>query len=76
MRTALLALSLLATAPGAAAAGDARARAEALAAQAAGLPGEAGVDAARRALALTADFDPTAFVSAGRKGEVVDDAFV
>lgn len=76
MRAALFALSLLATAADAAGAGDARSRAEALAAQAAGLPGEAGVDAARRALALTADFDPTAFVAAGRKGEVVDDAFV
>lgn len=31
---------------------------------------------ARRALTLTADFDPTAFVSAGRKGEVVEDAYV
>jgi tetratricopeptide (TPR) repeat protein len=31
---------------------------------------------ARRALALTADFDPTDFVTAGRKGEVVEDEFV
>jgi len=31
---------------------------------------------ARRALALTADFDPTDFVKAGRKGEVVEDEFV
>ncbi len=30
---------------------------------------------ARRALALTVDFEPTAFVTAGRKGEVVEDAF-
>ncbi len=30
---------------------------------------------ARRALAMTAEFDPTAFVEAGRKGEVVEDAF-
>ena len=35
----------------------------------------AAVESARRALALTADFDPTAFVSAGRKGEVVEDAY-
>ncbi len=31
---------------------------------------------ARRALALTAEFQPTLFVAAGRKGEVVEDAFV
>ena len=31
---------------------------------------------ARRALALTAEFDPTDFVKAGRKGEVVEDEFV
>jgi hypothetical protein len=31
---------------------------------------------ARRALALTAEFDPTVFVAAGRKGEVVEDEFV
>ena len=31
---------------------------------------------ARRALALTEEFEPTAFVTAGRKGEVVEDAFV
>ncbi len=30
---------------------------------------------ARRALALTVEFEPTAFVHAGRKGEVVEDAF-
>ncbi len=30
---------------------------------------------ARRALALTVEFEPTAFVTAGRKGEVVEDAF-
>jgi tetratricopeptide (TPR) repeat protein len=30
---------------------------------------------ARRALELTAEFDPIAFVRAGRKGEVVEDAF-
>lgn len=31
---------------------------------------------ARRALALTEDFEPTAFVKAGRKGEVVEDAYL
>ena len=31
---------------------------------------------ARKALALTAEFEPTAFVKAGRKGEVVEDAYV
>ena len=31
---------------------------------------------ARRALAETAEFSPTAFVRAGRKGEVVEDAFL
>jgi hypothetical protein len=35
----------------------------------------AAVDSARRALALTEEFDPTAFVSPGRKGEVVEDAY-
>jgi tetratricopeptide (TPR) repeat protein len=32
--------------------------------------------AAQRALALTSELDPVAFVSAGRKGEVVEDEFV
>lgn len=54
-------------------------RAEQLAAQAVALapsnPGEA-LAQARGALALTADFEPTAFVKAGRKGEVVEDAYV
>lgn len=31
---------------------------------------------ARSALALTSDFEPTAFVGAGRKGEVLEDAYV
>src|SRR6266481_8530572 len=31
---------------------------------------------ARRALSLTAEFEPTAFVKAGRKGEVVEDAYL
>ena len=52
--------------------------AERLAAQAvqaaAGQP-EAAVDLARRALARTDEFDPVAFVRAGRRGEVVEDEF-
>jgi tetratricopeptide (TPR) repeat protein len=54
-------------------------RAEALAAQAleaAASRPEASLADARRALALTASFEPTAFVRAGRKGEVVEDAFL
>lgn len=43
--------------------------------QAATQPAEALV-LARRALELTADFEPTAFVKAGRKGEVVEDAYI
>jgi hypothetical protein len=35
----------------------------------------AAVTQARRALELTEEFDPTAFVSMGRKGEVVEDAY-
>jgi len=37
---------------------------------------KAALAQARRALALTAAFDPTVFVTAGRKGEVVEDEFV
>lgn len=37
---------------------------------------EAALTQARRALALTAEFDPTIFVAAGRKGEVVEDEFL
>jgi len=36
----------------------------------------AAVEHASRALKMTEEFDPTAFVSAGRKGEVVEDAYV
>jgi hypothetical protein len=43
--------------------------------QAAGTPAES-LAGARRALSLTADFDPTDFVRAGRKGEIVEDEFV
>jgi tetratricopeptide (TPR) repeat protein len=34
------------------------------------------LEQSRRALRLTADFDPTSFVGAGRKGEVVEDAYL
>jgi tetratricopeptide (TPR) repeat protein len=55
------------------------AQAEALAAEAERLvstqPKEALVRA-RKALAVTSDFDPIVFVKAGRKGEVVEDEFV
>jgi tetratricopeptide (TPR) repeat protein len=37
---------------------------------------DAALGLARKALALTADFEPTAFVKAGRKGEVVEDAYL
>jgi tetratricopeptide (TPR) repeat protein len=53
--------------------------AERLAAEAiAGARGEpaAALEKGHRALALTADFEPTAFVTAGRKGEVVEDAYL
>jgi hypothetical protein len=43
--------------------------------QGAGTPAES-LAAARRALSLTTDFDPTDFVRAGRKGEIVEDEFV
>jgi hypothetical protein len=39
-------------------------------------PAAAALSEARRALSLTADFDPTDFIKAGRKGEVVEDEFV
>jgi tetratricopeptide (TPR) repeat protein len=37
---------------------------------------DASLAEARKALALTADFEPTEFVGMGRKGEVVEDAYV
>jgi len=68
---AILALAVQATSP--------TQRAETLAEQAVRLaatkPAE-GLAQARRALELTADFEPTAFVDAGRKGEVVEDAYL
>jgi tetratricopeptide (TPR) repeat protein len=53
--------------------------AERLAAHAIQVSAERPADAlveARKALSLTADFEPTAYVTAGRKGEVVEDAYV
>jgi len=70
--TAVLAFSLLLAATG-------PREAERMAAEAvrrAGQQPEAALAEARRALALTAEFDPTVFVAAGRKGEVVEDEFV
>ena len=52
--------------------------AERLAAEATRAAASRSVDAialSRRALAVTAEFDPIAFVRAGRKGEVVEDTF-
>ncbi|HEY7513086.1 MAG TPA: hypothetical protein VIC87_01330, partial [Vicinamibacteria bacterium] len=37
---------------------------------------EEGLAAARRALAMTEEFEPTAYVKPGRKGEVVEDAYL
>ncbi len=71
--TALALLAPLVAAP------DPIRRAEALAAEATRAAAEKPEQAlaqARQALALTADFEPTAFVAAGRKGEVVEDAYV
>src|SRR5690349_6230870 len=52
--------------------------AERLAAEATRAAASRPVDAialSRRALSVTAEFDPIAFVRAGRKGEVVEDTF-
>jgi tetratricopeptide (TPR) repeat protein len=66
--------------PAQAVAADSRvARAEAMAAAAVGeaeTQPQAALERARSALALTQDFDPTAFVAAGRKGEMVEDAYL
>jgi tetratricopeptide (TPR) repeat protein len=51
-------------------------QAEAIAARAAQKPAEAASLAeARRALAMTEDFDPSLFVKIGRKGEMVEDSY-
>jgi hypothetical protein len=69
--TALLVLFL------AAGSSPATQEAERLAANALTLPSPAaGVTEARKALAMTEDFEPTEFVKAGRKGEVVEDAYL
>jgi tetratricopeptide (TPR) repeat protein len=77
--TLALALALALAPQRAPAAGrGASAEAELLAAEAARLlpqDAAAALAAARRALALTAEFVPTDYVSAGRKGEVVEDEF-
>ncbi|PYQ20768.1 MAG: hypothetical protein DMF81_17585, partial [Acidobacteria bacterium] len=70
---ALLAASLLLAAP------SGPREAERLAADAIRLAErqpEAALAQSRRALALTAEFDPSIFVAVGRKGEVVEDEFV
>jgi tetratricopeptide (TPR) repeat protein len=57
---------------------DARVQAERLAAEAMRLAASdpaAAFARARQAVALTAEFEPTAFVTPGRKGEVVEDEF-
>lgn len=81
MRTALraaVALSCIAQAHAATTpATVAQSEKSARAAQAACASGDgAGGARARAALEVTADFDPTAFVRAGRQGEVVEDAYV
>lgn len=75
MAVLLLALAVL----GAPTSATPVAEAERLAAEAIRLASERPVDAlgaARRALDLTTEFDPIAFVKAGRKGEVVEDEFL
>jgi tetratricopeptide (TPR) repeat protein len=75
---ALLGAALLVAAPAPSAAEDAIAGAERLAEEAVRLAASdpaGALASARKALALTAEFQPTAFVTAGRKGEVVEDAF-
>jgi len=75
------ALVLAAAASPAPRAGSAEARVEQAEAQGAAALVQAAADPeaalrqAREALELTVEFDPTAFVAAGRKGEVVEDAY-
>lgn len=77
----LIALPLMVALEAAQAAGTARpatAQAERLAQEAVTLAAQDAAGAlskARRALALTAEFVPTEYVDAGRKGEVVEDEF-
>ena len=70
--------SLMLLAVSALAQGSAVKEAERLAAEAmatADAHPDAALAAARRALALTAEFQPTSFVRAGRRGEVVEDEY-
>jgi len=74
----LLLLTLLFLAPPVPGGASATAEAERLAEEALRLEATdrpAAIQRAHRALALTSEFVPTAFVSAGRKGEVVEDEF-
>jgi len=73
MTAAAAVLLTLASSP--AAVREAEVLAAAALVHAASRPDESLADA-RRALALTAEFEPTVFVKAGRKGEVVEDEFV
>jgi hypothetical protein len=78
-RRMLLGVALFAASGGAGAPQGPIERAEALAAEAirgAAARPEASLADARRALSLTAEFQPTVFVRAGRKGEVVEDEFL
>ncbi len=70
---ALLALAVSAFAPGTAVKEAERLAADALATAAA--QPEAALATARKALALTAEFQPLSFVRAGRRGEVVEDEY-
>lgn len=73
-----LVLASLAAATAVRAQGSAVREAERLAAEAiatAAASPDAAFAAARRALALTAEFQPTSFVRAGRRGEVVEDEY-
>lgn len=78
MKRLALALALLALR--ASAAGTRATEAERMAGQALQHCGAGGVAQgqalARKALALTEEFEPTEYVAAGRKGEVVEDAFL
>jgi tetratricopeptide (TPR) repeat protein len=76
--TAATALALGLSAPLGLAQGSGVKEAERLAAEAiatAAAQPEAALAAARRALALTAEFQPTSFIRAGRRGEVVEDEY-
>jgi tetratricopeptide (TPR) repeat protein len=78
MSGGLVLLALLALRPQAAGAAATAEQAERLAQEAmlmAPRDAAGALKRARQALDLTAEFQPTAFVTAGRKGEVVEDAF-